>query len=117
MTSMQAPPFDDTVQLSDMKVDVSDEAPIVENGPGYGEEPEVQTVTGENQISKARGYAIVAILFFVNLLNYMDRFTIAGVYWVQNDVGPRPMGSKEIDGVLGPPGKTSLLLADHLITG
>ena len=82
MSSMQGPPFDDTVQLSDMKVDISDEAPIVENGPGYGDEPEVQTVTGDNQISKARGYAIVAILFFVNLLNYMDRFTIAGVYSV-----------------------------------
>lgn len=62
-----------------MKVDVSDEAPIVENGPGYGDEPEVQTITGDSQISKGRGYAIVAILFFVNLLNYMDRFTIAGV--------------------------------------
>ena len=80
MSSMQVPPFDDTVQLSDMKVDVSDEDPIIENGPGFGEEPEVQTVTADSQISKRRGYAIVAILFFVNLLNYMDRFTIAGVY-------------------------------------
>lgn len=81
MTSMQQPPFDDTVQLSNMKFDVSDEVPIVENGPDLAEHPpDVETVTADvNQISKKRGYAIVGILFFVNLLNYMDRFTIAGV--------------------------------------
>ena len=79
---MQEPPFDDTVQLSDMKFDVSDEAPIVENGQGLVEDPpDVETVTANvNQISRKRGYAIVAILFFVNLLNYMDRFTVAGNY-------------------------------------
>lgn len=78
---MQEPPFDDTVQLSAMKFDVSDEAPIVENGQGFVEDPpDVETVTADvNHISKTRGYAIVAILFSVNLLNYMDRFTIAGV--------------------------------------
>ncbi|VDN25598.1 unnamed protein product [Gongylonema pulchrum] len=29
--------------------------------------------------SSARDYACLAILFFINLLNYMDRFTVAGV--------------------------------------
>ena len=32
-------------------------------------------------------------------------------------MGPRPLGPKEIDGLLVPPGKASLLLADHLING
>lgn len=80
------PPFDDSVQLSDMQVDISDELPIVANGER--DVTEVQTADvpkvamigdTEGQISKKRGYAIVAILFFINLLNYMDRFTIAGV--------------------------------------
>ena len=30
---------------------------------------------------------------------------------------PRPLGPKEIDGLLVPPGKASTLLTDHLITG
>ena len=76
------PPFDDTVQLSEMQVDVSDELPIVGNGVGYEVEPteeEVVMRTSSGQpISKKRAYAMVAILFFINLLNYMDRFTIAG---------------------------------------
>ena len=32
-------------------------------------------------------------------------------------LGPRPLGPKEIDGLLVSPGKASLLLTDHLITG
>ena len=86
---MQEPPFDDTVQLSDMKVDFSDEAPVVENGQGFLEDPpDVELTTGEvNHISTRRGYAIVGILFFVNLLNYMDRFTIAGKITVQQGGG------------------------------
>ena len=32
-------------------------------------------------------------------------------------IGLRPLGPKEIDGLLVPPGKPSLLLTDHLITG
>ena len=32
-------------------------------------------------------------------------------------VCPRPLGPKEIDGLLVPPGKGYLLLTDHLITG
>ena len=31
--------------------------------------------------------------------------------------GPRPMGPKEIDGLLVPPDKAYTLLTDHLITG
>ena len=30
---------------------------------------------------------------------------------------PRPLGPKEIDGLLVPPGKASTLLIDHLISG
>ena len=32
-------------------------------------------------------------------------------------MGIRPLGSKEIDGLLVPPGKAYMLLPDHLITG
>ena len=32
------------------------------------------------------------------------------------DMGTRPLGPKEKDGLLVPPGKASLLLTDHLIT-
>ena len=32
-------------------------------------------------------------------------------------MGPRPLGPKEIDGLLVPPGKAYTLPADHLITG
>ncbi|XP_067864049.1 protein spinster homolog 1-like [Heptranchias perlo] len=34
---------------------------------------------GHFQISPGRSYTVVAILFLINLLNYMDRFIIAGV--------------------------------------
>ncbi|KAK3083986.1 hypothetical protein FSP39_006341 [Pinctada imbricata] len=85
MSQLQ-PPFDDTLQLEDMPVDFSDTSPIVKDeepeedeGPS-GPRVDVQEgTTGDPNISTARGYAIVAILLFINLLNYMDRFTIAGV--------------------------------------
>ena len=32
-------------------------------------------------------------------------------------MGPRPLGTKKIDGLLVPPGKAYTLLTDHLITG
>ena len=32
-------------------------------------------------------------------------------------MGPCPLGPKEIDGLLVPPGKAYTLLTDHLITG
>lgn len=80
MLSNLTPPFDDSVQLSEMQIDVSDEQPIVEaqSQPDM-EEPAIMMSTSGKVISKRKGYAIVAILFFVNLLNYMDRFTIAGL--------------------------------------
>ncbi|KAM5152524.1 protein spinster homolog 1 [Mantella aurantiaca] len=40
------------------------------------EDGDVHLLTG---ISYKRSVAIVAILFYINLLNYMDRFTVAGV--------------------------------------
>ena len=36
---------------------------------------------------------------------------------VRTGTGPRPLGPKEIDGLLLPPGKACSLLTDHLITG
>ena len=42
------------------------------------DDPPTMMSTNGQQISKKKGYAIVGILFFINLLNYMDRFTIAG---------------------------------------
>lgn len=40
-------------------------------------ESETQTAPGEHRIGK-REWITVAVLCFVNLINYMDRFTIAG---------------------------------------
>ena len=75
----QTPPFDDSVQLSEMQVDVSDDLPIVsDQGRTDMDDPPTMMSTNGQQISKKKGYAIVGILFFINLLNYMDRFTIAG---------------------------------------
>ncbi|XP_060077272.1 protein spinster homolog 1-like isoform X2 [Ylistrum balloti] len=79
------PPFDDTVQLDDMPVDFSDTAPIVDDD-GNQRRPEIEVpdhvvVASENNdsISRATAYASVAILLCINLLNYMDRYTVAGV--------------------------------------
>lgn len=77
------PPFDDTVQLDDMPVDISDTSPIVRNNEGDGShmgDPEVSVVTADDSISKGRAYFMVFVLLFINLLNYMDRFTIAGMF-------------------------------------
>lgn len=75
------PPFDDTVQLDDMPVDISDTSPIVRNndiGESHVRTPDVEVVAGD--ISKRRAYFMVFVLLFINLLNYMDRFTIAGLF-------------------------------------
>lgn len=84
MLSNQTPPFDDSVQLSEMQVDVSDDLPIVTDQelrdrprPEMDEQTVMYSASGQ-PISKKKGYVIVAILFFINLLNYMDRFTVAG---------------------------------------
>lgn len=75
------PPFDDTVQLDDMPVDISDTSPIVRNNDiaeSHVRTPDVEVVAGD--ISKHRAYFMVFVLLFINLLNYMDRFTIAGLF-------------------------------------
>ncbi len=43
----------------------------------------------EQEFSDFRKYGTVCILFFVNLLNYMDRFTIAGKFPVQYNHKPQ----------------------------
>ena len=67
--------------------------------------------------------------------NPKDRFSSVGAHMLMSDslewtesqivqchltksklLGPRPLGSKEIDGLLVPPGKAYTLLTDHLIT-
>lgn len=75
------PPFDDTVQLDDMPVDISDTSPIVRSNDKTEprvESPDVEVVDADG-ISKSRAYFMVFVLLFINLLNYMDRFTIAGL--------------------------------------
>ena len=39
------------------------------------------------------------------------------VMFQEIESGPRPLGPKEVDGLHVSPGKASLLLTDHLITG
>ncbi|XP_013413275.1 protein spinster homolog 1 isoform X2 [Lingula anatina] len=93
------PPFDDTVVLQDMIGEQSydedvpngifpdDTEKIISDGrlEGNGREDPDDSVEVKipserpHNITKARSYVIVAVLLFINLLNYMDRFTIAGV--------------------------------------
>ncbi|OWF48230.1 Protein spinster-like 1 [Mizuhopecten yessoensis] len=80
------PPFDDTVQLDDMSVDFSDTAPIVDEDGNRrqsadSEVPNHVVVESrrEDSISNATAYGSVSILLCINLLNYMDRYTVAGV--------------------------------------
>ncbi|KAK7488243.1 hypothetical protein BaRGS_00020550 [Batillaria attramentaria] len=88
MSSLE-PPFDDTVQLEAMDaVDYfsdSDTAPIV---PTDGKNvQDTAKSNSEDQRMDERGapvhgrkaaYVTIATLLLINLLNYMDRFTIAG---------------------------------------
>ncbi|XP_067682434.1 protein spinster homolog 1-like isoform X3 [Haliotis asinina] len=79
------PPFDDTVLMDDMPVPVteSDTAPIVENeenGHAVANVPDTQAVQPSvNGISRVTAYITVATLLVINLLNYMDRYTVSGV--------------------------------------
>ncbi|XP_070204332.1 protein spinster homolog 1-like [Littorina saxatilis] len=90
------PPFDDTVQLEAMAAaeyfDDSDRAPIVNNEEDEAEETQVQPIQNHVIVSDAvmsesgapmqgrtKAYITVATLLLINLLNYMDRFTVAGV--------------------------------------
>lgn len=91
--SLVIAPFDDTFQLDVMPVDVSDTAPIVQNAVNENRNiettPDVTTVNTAKEenvesgttsgISRSRAYISVAILLTINLLNYMDRYTVAGV--------------------------------------
>eukprot|EP00105_Crassostrea_gigas_P038486 XP_019922634.1 PREDICTED: protein spinster homolog 3-like [Crassostrea gigas] len=56
-------------------------SPIVRNNDiaeSHVRTPDVEVVAGD--ISKHRAYFMVFVLLFINLLNYMDRFTIAGLF-------------------------------------
>lgn len=92
MNSLNSP-FDDTVQLEEMYEEdysVSDTAPIIQsNKRGQEDENSVShpesTVTepkmderGAPLKGKRAAYITVATLLFINLLNYMDRYTVAG---------------------------------------
>lgn len=46
--------------------------------PNPDEKSSQQKVTASDEISPKRKYLAVGVLFLINLLNYMDRFTIAG---------------------------------------
>lgn len=77
-------PFDDTVQLAELPSDpfadttvMGDREQILQRDEGDG--VIVAPVSAEaDGISRRRGYVTVAILLMINLLNYMDRFTVAG---------------------------------------
>lgn len=78
------PPFDDTVLLDDMPVPIteSDTAPIVENeenGHAVANVPDTEAVQPSGSgISRVTSYITVATLLVINLLNYMDRYTVSG---------------------------------------
>ena len=85
------PPFDDTVQLETMEATeyfaASDTAPIAiiereppENGPRLVIVADHSTMSeaGAPVLGKKKAYVTIATLLLINLLNYMDRFTIAG---------------------------------------
>ena len=83
-----APPFDDTVQLETMDANEyfpdSDIAPIVtterdppENGPPLVADPRM-SAKGAPMVGRKKAYVTIATLLLINLLNYMDRFTVAG---------------------------------------
>lgn len=87
--SMSGPsPFDDTVQLVEV-MPGNDFSGNVEDMPRNGIEstsslPDMAGDEGKNTtpaptISRKRAVISVVILLLVNLLNYMDRFTIAGM--------------------------------------
>ena len=85
------PPFDDTVQLETMEATeyfaASDTAPIaiIEREPPESR-PRLVIVADHSTMSEAeapvigkkKAYVTIATLLLINLLNYMDRFTIAG---------------------------------------
>ncbi|KAL8176862.1 UNVERIFIED_CONTAM: Protein spinster 1 [Gekko kuhli] len=68
-------PYADTAPVLSQPDDTEDEEAL-QAKPEREDEADVQTITG---ISTSHAVRIVGVLFFVNLLNYMDRFTVAGV--------------------------------------
>lgn len=96
------PPYDDTVRLSDMAgvadptqpdgIFNDDTEQIIpyeiatenQNGIQQVADPAVIVIVKrtENEfIGRKKSYVIVAVLLCINLLNYMDRFTVAGVLY------------------------------------
>ncbi|XP_070586428.1 protein spinster homolog 1-like [Erythrolamprus reginae] len=71
----QQQPYGDTAPILTQADDIEGEGKDDPQPEHIGEE-EVRALTGIN--SKHAGL-IVGVLFFINLLNYMDRFTVAGV--------------------------------------
>ncbi|XP_022071461.2 protein spinster homolog 1 isoform X1 [Acanthochromis polyacanthus] len=60
----------------------SDSAPLFSSdseAEGPDDQPAVQTEESSSGVSRVRALLTVLILCYVNLLNYMDRFTVAGV--------------------------------------
>lgn len=57
--------------------DFTDTSPLLEEEEDR--EETIQEGAGQKRISRGTAYVIVAVLFVVNLLNYMDRYTLAGV--------------------------------------
>ncbi|XP_021357909.1 protein spinster homolog 1-like isoform X2 [Mizuhopecten yessoensis] len=56
--------------------DFSDRSPLLDSGDG---ETAVNEGAGQRRISRGTSYCIIGVLFVVNLINYMDRYTVAGV--------------------------------------
>lgn len=46
-------------------------------GDGQSNEPDAVSASG---VSNKRAHMTVAVLCYINLLNYMDRFTVAGIF-------------------------------------
>lgn len=77
MTSQRQPYGGDTAPILAQPDDTEEEEKVdVKLGREEDGEGDVVALTG---ISSPRAVFIVGVLFFVNLLNYMDRFTVAGV--------------------------------------
>ncbi|XP_048374048.1 protein spinster homolog 1 isoform X1 [Sphaerodactylus townsendi] len=68
-------PYADTTPVLSQPDDTEDDEGLQSKNEREDEE-DVQTITG---ISTSHAVRIVGVLFFINLLNYMDRFTVAGV--------------------------------------
>lgn len=76
MTSQRQPYGGDTAPILAQPDDTEEEEKVdVKLGREEDGEGDVVALTG---ISSPRAVFIVGVLFFVNLLNYMDRFTVAG---------------------------------------